>query len=113
MKRPLFSMLRPFAVPLVAAVVLQALADLLTLRETLGQLEGKRLAVRRLDKQTWEVANSGGAFRLRYRVFANELSVRTSYLDDRAALLNGPALFMYQVGAQARPTTNHLQPPRS
>lgn len=67
-----------------------------------GSKEEVSLAVTRVDKQTWSVANAGNGFSLDYRVFADELSVRTSYVDDRFALLNGSSVFMYVVGETAR-----------
>src|SRR3989337_1703021 len=39
------------------------------------------LAVRRVDKRTWRVESRGRPVTLRYRVYAHELSVRTSHLD--------------------------------
>lgn len=72
---------------------------------------GKPLAVERLDKQTWQVANRGRPFVLEYDVFADDLSVRTSYLDDRFALLNGTSVFMYVVGETSRPATLAVAPP--
>ena len=71
----------------------------------------ERFPVERVDKQRWRVGNEGRGFRLRYRVFADELSVRTSYVDDRFALLNGASLFMYLPGATARPVELELLPP--
>src|ERR1022692_817887 len=35
----------------------------------------------RVDKQRWRIASAGRAFRVRYRVFAFEATVRTSFLD--------------------------------
>lgn len=61
-------------------------------------VDGKPLAVRRVDKQTWSVDSGGRNFRFTYRVFADELSVRTSYLDSEFAFLNGTSVFMYLVG---------------
>lgn len=66
------------------------------------------LAVERRDKQTWRVQHGGKPFVLRYRVFADELSVRTSYVDDRMALLNGTSVFMYLVGDTERPAELQL-----
>jgi len=65
-------------------------------------LDGRSLAVTRIDKQRWTIANAGAGFRVNYRVFADELSVRTSYVDDAFALLNGAGLFMYLDGETAR-----------
>jgi len=64
--------------------------------------DGEALAVHKLDKQTWRVEHGRDGFRVTYRVFADELSVRTSYVDDQLALLNGASLFMYEPGATDR-----------
>jgi predicted metalloprotease with PDZ domain len=68
-------------------------------------LEGKPLALQRVDKQTWRVEHGRRGFRLRYRVFADEPGVRTSHVDDRHASLNGAGVFMYIVGQTARPAS--------
>ena len=57
--------------------------------------EGAALAVRRVDKRTWRVEAGGQAVRLRYRVYANELTVRTSHLDGSHGYFNGATLFLY------------------
>ena len=69
------------------------------------------LAVERVDKQTWVVANAGKGFCAGYEVFANELSVRTSYLDDRFAFLNGTSIFMYIEGETERAASVALELP--
>ena len=69
------------------------------------------LAVTRIDKQTWSIANAKRGFSLDYRVFADELGVRTSYVDDRFALLNGSSVFMYVVGETARAIELSLELP--
>ncbi len=66
-------------------------------------LEGEALPVTRLDKQRWRVEHGGAAFRVDYRVYADELSVRTSYVDDRMGLLNGTSVFLYLEGELERP----------
>lgn len=73
--------------------------------------DGDALVVTRVDKQTWSIANGGRPFSVDYRVFADELSVRTSYVDDRFALLNGSSVFMYVVGETARPAELALDLP--
>jgi predicted metalloprotease with PDZ domain len=64
---------------------------------------GRPLPTERLDKQRWEVAASGQAVRIRYRVFAFEESVRTSFFDDRHAYWNGTSLLCYVEGELDRP----------
>src|SRR5512141_3458732 len=52
--------------------------------------DGRALRVERLDKHRLRV-HAGGAARLvlRYRVYANELTVRTCHLDGTHGFLNG------------------------
>src|SRR5688572_21204496 len=49
---------------------------------------GAALEVRRTDKRTFRVKADGAPVTLRYRVYANELSVRTSHLDGTHAFIN-------------------------
>jgi predicted metalloprotease with PDZ domain len=56
----------------------------------------------RLDKQRWRIACGGRPFRVRYRIFAFEATVRTSFLDDSHAYWNGTSLFFYVEGELAR-----------
>ncbi|RME72037.1 MAG: M61 family peptidase [Planctomycetota bacterium] len=64
----------------------------------------RSLAVRKLDKQRWELAGAeGGEIELRYRVYANEPSVRTPAVDDVRALLHGAGVFVFVEGQEERP----------
>jgi len=74
-------------------------------------LRGRPLAVERVDKQTWRVDHGLGGFTLTYRVFADEPGVRTSFVDDRHATLNGSSIFMYLVGGTGRAATVELALP--
>ena len=56
---------------------------------------GRALAVKRTDKRTLSVESFGAPITLRYRVYANELSVRTSHLDGTHGYFNGATLFVY------------------
>jgi predicted metalloprotease with PDZ domain len=74
---------------------------------------GRKLPWRKVDKQTWEVqAPADAPAVIRYQVYANELGVRTSHLDDRHGHLNGGSLFLYVVGGLARPCQVHVEVPR-
>jgi predicted metalloprotease with PDZ domain len=57
----------------------------------------------RLDKQRWRIASGGRPFRVRYRIFAFEATVRTSFLDDSHAYWNGTSLFFFVEEELARP----------
>jgi len=59
-------------------------------------------SVVRLDKQRWRIASGGRPFRVRYRIFAFEAKVRTSFLDDSHAYWNGTSLFFFVEGELAR-----------
>ena len=72
---------------------------------------GKPLPHERLDKQRWRVGSGGRAFRVRYRVFAFEASVRTSFLDRSHAYWNGTSLFFFVDGELGRPCEVAVQRP--
>jgi predicted metalloprotease with PDZ domain len=74
-------------------------------------LRGRPLPLHRVDKQTWRVDHGIGGFTLSYRVFADEAGVRTSFVDDRHATLNGSSIFMYLVKGTTRPVDVTLAVP--
>ncbi len=74
--------------------------------------EGRALAWRKTNKDTWRV-ESGAAVRevrISYRVYANELSVRTNELNDQHAFWNNAALLMYPNGHLRAPATVRVVP---
>ncbi len=73
---------------------------------------GKPLTVERRDKQTWRVHHGGRPYEVRYRVFADERSVRTSHVDDHHASLLGTSVLMYVDGELQRPTRLRVDLPR-
>jgi predicted metalloprotease with PDZ domain len=75
-------------------------------------LRGRPLPVERLDKQRWEVISGGQAVRVRYRVFAFEETVRTSFFDDRHAYWNGTSVFFYLEEELGRPCEVEVVPRR-
>jgi predicted metalloprotease with PDZ domain len=66
----------------------------------------------RLDKARWRLRSQGRAVTLRYRVFAFETSVRTSFLDDSHAFVNGTSLFFFVDGEIQRPHQVRVAPPK-
>lgn len=57
---------------------------------------GKALGWRKLNKNTWQVDSKGvGEFVATYRVYSNELTVRTNELNDEHAFWNNGALLMF------------------
>src|SRR5512133_1677956 len=73
---------------------------------------GRPLPLERLDKHRIRVA-AGRAERvvLRYRVYANELTVRTCHLDATHGYLNGAAVFPYAPGREREPHTLEIAAP--
>jgi predicted metalloprotease with PDZ domain len=82
------------------------------IREFARQVEGLRaegeggheLPVSKIAKGTWAVrAGAGRAATVRYRVYAHELTVRTSCITADFALLNGGGVFFQLEGAAGAP----------
>lgn len=72
-------------------------------RVELADAEGRRLPTPKLDKQRWQLPPLPRGGRLRYRLFANDLSVRTNHADGTHAFLTGAATFLYLEGQLQRP----------
>ena len=81
-------------------------------RLTVTDERGRALARERLDKQRWRIRTGGRAFVVRYRVFAFEASVRTSFLDDSHGYWNGTSVFFYVAGELGRPCRVTIVPPQ-
>jgi predicted metalloprotease with PDZ domain len=60
---------------------------------------GRALAWTKVNKNSWRVTSANSKdWRATYRVYANELTVRTNELNDRHAFWNNAALLMYPEG---------------
>jgi predicted metalloprotease with PDZ domain len=74
---------------------------------------GKALAWERVDKLTWAVRPAGARrVVVRYKVYANELSVQTSHLDVTHGYTNGTSSFMYVDGRKDEPCALTVKPYR-
>lgn len=63
--------------------------------------EDVKLNTRKLSKNIWEVEPNGAtSVRVKYRVFAFEFTVDTSYLDNQHGIINGASVFMYVSGLE-------------
>jgi predicted metalloprotease with PDZ domain len=61
------------------------------------------LAVEKTRKNRWRVATNGAnTVWVRYRVYAHEMSVRTNWVDDEFALVNGAPTFITLVESPSR-----------
>ncbi|MCC5631261.1 M61 family metallopeptidase [Nostoc sphaeroides CHAB 2801] len=75
--------------------------------------EDKPLPWRKISKNHWQVDKKGvSELTVRYRVFANELSVRTNHLDATHGYFNGAALFFRIPGWDKQPIRVTIVPPR-
>ena len=72
---------------------------------------GISLKIIKTDKQTWRVYNNrASSITLHYKVYAFQMSVRTSYLDDREAYINGTSVFMYADQFAGKPVQLDIKP---
>jgi len=72
---------------------------------------GQTLRVQRTDKRTWRVETHGRPAVLHYRVYANELTVRTSHLDGTHGYFNGATLFLHAEALRSLPHRVHVEAP--
>lgn len=75
-------------------------------------LEDKPLNWSKADKATWVIqAPKDQAFKIRYRLFAFELSVRHNYLDEEQGFINPAAAFIYEKDQKERTIEVRIAPP--
>ncbi len=67
----------------------------------------------KLAKNYWQIETADASeITVRYRVFANELSVRTNHLDGTHGYFNGAALFFFIPGFEQQPIRVTIVPPK-
>ena len=72
---------------------------------------GKDLPAVKTRKNIWQVNVTGKAtVTVKYRVYAFEASVRTSFIDAEHAFLSSPDIFIYPDGMLNNPSTVHIVP---
>ena len=59
---------------------------------------GKKIALKKLDKHTWQAAPCQGPLVLQYEVYAWDLSVRAAHLDQTHGFFNGTSVFLQAHG---------------
>ncbi|MEM9569213.1 MAG: PDZ domain-containing protein, partial [Cyanobacteria bacterium P01_E01_bin.34] len=66
----------------------------------------------RLDKNAWQLAPTDSPrLRVHYRIYANDLTVRTNHLDTTHGYFNGAATFLYCEGRQQEAIALTVCPP--
>jgi len=82
------------------------------LQDFSAQAGEQSLPWRKLSKNHWQIETPGvSTVTVRYRVFANELSVRTNHLNATHGYFNGAALFFRMPGVE-QPIRVTIMPPR-
>jgi predicted metalloprotease with PDZ domain len=72
---------------------------------------GKELKTEKTRKNIWKIYNDKSSdFKVKYRVYAFELTVRTCFVDVSHAYLNGSNIFMYINGMQELPSEIKIRP---
>lgn len=74
--------------------------------------DGKNiLNAKKINKNTWRVQTNGSnKVQIAYKVYAFEMSVRTSFLDDTHGYLNGASVFMYVPQLKMSPSKITINP---
>jgi predicted metalloprotease with PDZ domain len=74
--------------------------------------DGSALPWRKISKDTWQIERGLAAqITVTYELYANELTVRTSHLDDTHGYCNGACVFMAVAGRTAEPLIVRVEPP--
>ena len=82
-------------------------------RLTASTTDGKKLGVTKLDKNTWQVeTNPSSPIQVVYRLYANELSVRTNFLTHDYGIINGASTFLYVTRESPRPSKINVRLPK-
>ncbi len=75
------------------------------------KMKSTEARIEKIDKTTWRVHHLGArSVTIRYRVFAHEMSVRTSHLDSEHGTVIGAATFFYVKGYGDRPWFLEVDP---
>lgn len=73
---------------------------------------GEPIPIVKTAKNRWQVSPNGdGNVAVRYRVYAHEMSVRTSFVDHEFALINPSNVLMYRQETMNQPMTLRLRLP--
>lgn len=72
---------------------------------------GRRVAIAKTDKQTWQAAACRGPLTLVYEVYAWDLSVRAAHLDDQVGFFNGTSVFLAVEGQETSPCRVEIRKP--
>jgi predicted metalloprotease with PDZ domain len=83
--------------------------NIVTLRAT--NQAGRKVAVVKLNKNTWRAAAVDGPLTLTYEVYAWDLSVRAAHLDESVGFFNGTSVFLAVAGREQEPCEVEIRRP--
>ena len=73
-----------------------------------------KLTSHKRSKNHWQVTTAGASeIKVSYRIYANDLTVRTNHLDATHGYFNGAALFFFIPGLEQQPIKVKIVPPYS
>ena len=73
--------------------------------------KGRIIKASKVDKQTWQLEPANGQVTVTYQVYAFDLSIRSAYICDEYAFLNGTSLFLQLDGRNDTPCKVDIQKP--
>jgi predicted metalloprotease with PDZ domain len=79
---------------------------------TASDEQGEALPACKIAKNHWRITGTGD-LTIKYRIFANELTVRTNHLDASHGYFNPAALFFFMPGRTEEPIQVTILPPRN
>jgi predicted metalloprotease with PDZ domain len=72
---------------------------------------GKQISAPKINKNTWRISTAGlTTVTVKYKVYAFELSVRTSFIDVSHAFLSTTGIFLFPKGMLNQPSTINIKP---
>ena len=76
-----------------------------------AESNGKKVALTKLDKHSWQAASCDGPLHMHYQVYAWDLSVRAAHLDQTHGFFNGTSVFLQVVGQESAKHVVDILPP--
>jgi predicted metalloprotease with PDZ domain len=75
-------------------------------------VNGQPVATEKIRKNAWRISTGPATddITVRYRVYAYELTVRTSFLDDSHGYVNGASMFLFNDALKTQPARLVIQP---
>ena len=72
---------------------------------------GRKIRLKKIDKHSWQAAKCSGPLVITYEVYAWDLSVRASHLDQTHGFFNGSSVFLAAVGQEQLPHIVDIRQP--